>query len=96
MSIREDVVDAQSFNVLQSLVADYVFNKSLLTSELLVDFDHEHGVHGDLEYLHPRQNLLDIVEFCQTFYKLFDIGKNVFQFSIDWAPSIPTQDNGLV
>nr|CAN61631.1 hypothetical protein VITISV_038788 [Vitis vinifera] len=29
MSIREDVVDVQSFNVLQSLVADYVFNKSL-------------------------------------------------------------------
>ena len=29
MSIREDVVDAQSFNVLQSIVADYVFNKAL-------------------------------------------------------------------
>eukprot|EP00261_Vitis_vinifera_P038366 XP_019079609.1 PREDICTED: uncharacterized protein LOC109123665 [Vitis vinifera] len=29
MSIREDVVDGQSFNVLQSLVADYVFNKAL-------------------------------------------------------------------
>ncbi|XP_059596623.1 uncharacterized protein LOC132254630 [Vitis vinifera] len=29
MSIREDVVDTQSFNVLQSLVADYVFNKAL-------------------------------------------------------------------
>ncbi|RVX16975.1 hypothetical protein CK203_003420 [Vitis vinifera] len=29
MSIREDVVGAQSFNVLQSLVADCVFNKSL-------------------------------------------------------------------
>ena len=36
------------------------------------------------------------VEFCQTFFKLYDIGKDVFQFSIDWAPSIPTQDNGLV
>ncbi|KAJ9691535.1 hypothetical protein PVL29_013651 [Vitis rotundifolia] len=34
------------------------------------------------------------VEFCQTFFKLYDIGKDVFQFSIDWAPSIPTQDNG--
>ncbi|RVW32267.1 hypothetical protein CK203_079000 [Vitis vinifera] len=29
MSIHEDVVDAQSFNVLQSFVADYVFNKAL-------------------------------------------------------------------
>ncbi|KAL6320754.1 hypothetical protein AAG906_008754 [Vitis piasezkii] len=29
MSIREDMVDTQSFNVLQSLVADYVFNKAL-------------------------------------------------------------------
>ncbi|KAL6347797.1 hypothetical protein AAG906_026326 [Vitis piasezkii] len=36
-----------------------------------------------------------VVEFCQTFFKLYDIGKDVFQFSIDWAPSIPTQDNGL-
>ncbi|CBI32932.3 unnamed protein product, partial [Vitis vinifera] len=35
-----------------------------------------------------------VVEFCQTFFKLYDIGKDVFQFSIDWAPSIPTQDNG--
>ncbi|KAJ9671084.1 hypothetical protein PVL29_027194 [Vitis rotundifolia] len=34
------------------------------------------------------------VEFCQTFFKLYDMGKDVFQFSIDWAPSIPTQDNG--
>ncbi|RVW67450.1 hypothetical protein CK203_064177 [Vitis vinifera] len=51
MSIREDVVDTQSF-VLQSLVADYVFNKALSK------------------------------------------GKDVFQFSIDWAPLIPTQENG--
>ncbi|RVW87075.1 hypothetical protein CK203_048325 [Vitis vinifera] len=51
MSIREDVVDGQSFNVLQSLVADYVFNKALSKSELLVDFDHEHGVRGDFECL---------------------------------------------
>ena len=29
ISIREDVVDSQSFNALQSLVADYVFNKAL-------------------------------------------------------------------
>ncbi|RVW78211.1 hypothetical protein CK203_054732 [Vitis vinifera] len=36
------------------------------------------------------------VEFCQMFFKLYDIGKDVFQFSIDWAPSIPTQENGLV
>ena len=36
------------------------------------------------------------VEFCQAFFKLYDIGKYVFQFSIAWAPSIPTQDNGLV
>ncbi|CBI39067.3 unnamed protein product, partial [Vitis vinifera] len=35
-----------------------------------------------------------VVEFCQTFFKLYDIGKDVFQFSIDWAPSILTQDNG--
>ncbi|KAL6311709.1 hypothetical protein AAG906_025903 [Vitis piasezkii] len=26
-----------------------------------------------------------VVEFCQTFFKLYDIGKDVFQFSIDWA-----------
>ncbi|KAL6334218.1 hypothetical protein AAG906_007465 [Vitis piasezkii] len=32
MSIREDVVDTQSFNVLQSLVADYVFNKAGMLS----------------------------------------------------------------
>ncbi|KAL6311954.1 hypothetical protein AAG906_007434 [Vitis piasezkii] len=189
MSIREDVVDTQSFNVLQSLVADYVFNKALSKSELLVDFGHEHGVRGDFECLRPRQNLMDVVinleasklnyferqfigirsircylpttfsktsivskyisglddcenlfipmhdecpdhwylcvtnfknshiqildslrsknrdkfrlqsvktvvEFCQTFFKLYDIGKDVFQFSIDWAPSIPTQENG--
>ena len=94
MSIREDVVDTQSFNVLQSLVADYFFNKALskrfvvsrtfidvllqfspsygsnlvknvLTHyyfiELLVDFDHEHGVRGDFECLRPRQNLMDVV-----------------------------------
>ncbi|KAL6311758.1 hypothetical protein AAG906_022427 [Vitis piasezkii] len=96
MSIREDVVDTQSFNVLQSLVADYVFNKALSKSELLVDFGHEHGVRGDFACLRPRQNLMDVVEFCQTFFKLYDIGKDVFQFSIDWAPSIPTQENGLV
>ncbi|RVX02074.1 hypothetical protein CK203_025485 [Vitis vinifera] len=143
MSIREDVVDTQSFNVLQSLIADYVFNKALSKSELLVGFGHEHGVRGDFECLRPRQNLMDVlfipmhddcpghwylciidfkhfdiqildslrsksrdefrfksvkimVEFCQTFFKLYDIGKDVFQFSIDWAPSIPTQDNGLV
>eukprot|EP00261_Vitis_vinifera_P033163 XP_019074406.1 PREDICTED: ubiquitin-like-specific protease 1A [Vitis vinifera] len=203
MSTREDVVDTQSFNVLQSLVVDYVFNKALSKSELLVDFGHEHGVRGDFECLRPRQNLMDVVinleasklnyferqfigirsircylptpfsqmilcgslhpffdrktsivskyiselddceklfipmhddcpnhwylcvidfkhfdiqildslrsksrdefrfksvkivvEFCQTFFKLYDIGKDVFQFSIDWAPSIPTQDNG--
>ncbi|WKA05371.1 hypothetical protein VitviT2T_023341 [Vitis vinifera] len=35
-----------------------------------------------------------VVEFCQTFFKLYDIGKYIFQFSIDWASSIPTQDNG--
>ncbi|KAJ9689155.1 hypothetical protein PVL29_014688 [Vitis rotundifolia] len=35
-----------------------------------------------------------VVEFCQTFFKLYDIGKDVFQFSVDWAPSILTQDNG--
>ncbi|KAJ9682790.1 hypothetical protein PVL29_018670 [Vitis rotundifolia] len=35
------------------------------------------------------------VEFCQTFFKLYDIRKDVFQFSIDWAPSISTQDNGF-
>uniref|UniRef100_F6HBE2 Ubiquitin-like protease family profile domain-containing protein n=1 Tax=Vitis vinifera TaxID=29760 RepID=F6HBE2_VITVI len=35
-----------------------------------------------------------MVEFCQTFFKLYDIGTDVFQFSIDWAPSIPTQENG--
>ncbi|RVW14264.1 hypothetical protein CK203_095364 [Vitis vinifera] len=61
MSICEDVVDAQSFNVLQSLVADYVFNKTLSKSELLVDFDHEHGVRGDFECLCPRENLMDVV-----------------------------------
>ncbi|RVW71077.1 hypothetical protein CK203_061499 [Vitis vinifera] len=141
MSIRKDVVDTQSFNVLQSLVADYVFNKALSKSELLVDFGHEHGVRGDFACLCPRQNLMDVlfipmhdecpghwylcvidfknshtqildslrsknrdkfrfqsvktvVEFCQTFFKLSDIGKDVFQFSIDWAPSIPTQENG--
>ncbi|KAL6313786.1 hypothetical protein AAG906_010205 [Vitis piasezkii] len=60
MSIREDVVDTQSFNVLQSLVADYVFNKALSKSELLVDFGHEHGVRGDFECLRPRQNLMDV------------------------------------
>ncbi|RVW15462.1 hypothetical protein CK203_094694 [Vitis vinifera] len=60
MSICEEVVDAQSFNVLQSLLVDYVFNKALSKSELLVDFDHEHGVRGDFECLHPRQNLLDV------------------------------------
>ena len=102
MSIREDVVDAQSFNVLQSLVADYVFNKSLLTRfvvsrifidvllqfspsygsnlvknvlthyyfiELLVDFDHEHGVRGDFACLHPRQNLLDVVSIYLIYIK---------------------------
>ncbi|RVX03780.1 hypothetical protein CK203_022991 [Vitis vinifera] len=82
ISICEDVVDAQSFNVLQSLVADYVFNKALSKSELLVDFAREHGVRGDFDCLRPRQNLLDIIR------------KDVFQFSIDWAPSILTQDNG--
>eukprot|EP00261_Vitis_vinifera_P039134 XP_019080377.1 PREDICTED: uncharacterized protein LOC104881529 [Vitis vinifera] len=61
MSIREDVVDTQSFNVLQSLVADYVFNKALSKSELLVDFGHEHGVRGDFACLRPRQNLMDVV-----------------------------------
>ena len=40
--------------------------------------------------------IINQVEFCQTFFKLYDIGKDVFQFSIDWAPSIPTQENGLV
>ena len=30
-------------------------------SELLVDFDHEHGIRGDFECLRPRQNLLDVV-----------------------------------
>ena len=30
-------------------------------SELFVDFDHEHRVHGDSECLRPRQNLLDVV-----------------------------------
>ena len=30
-------------------------------SELFVDFDHEHGVHGDFKCLFPRQNLLDVV-----------------------------------
>ncbi|KAJ9707449.1 hypothetical protein PVL29_002466 [Vitis rotundifolia] len=34
------------------------------------------------------------IEFCQTFFKLYNIRKNVFQFSIDWAPPILTQDNG--
>eukprot|EP00261_Vitis_vinifera_P037664 XP_019078907.1 PREDICTED: uncharacterized protein LOC104880859 [Vitis vinifera] len=61
MSIREDVVDTQSFNVLQSLVADYVFNKALSKSELLVDFGHEHGVRGDFACLRPRKNLMDVV-----------------------------------
>ena len=41
MSIREDMVDGQSFNVLQSLVADYVFNKALskrfVVSRILID-----------------------------------------------------------
>ncbi|RVW97116.1 hypothetical protein CK203_030081 [Vitis vinifera] len=41
------------------------------------------------------QSVKTVVEFCQTFFKLYDIGKDVFQFSIDWAPSIPTQENGL-
>eukprot|EP00261_Vitis_vinifera_P039230 XP_019080473.1 PREDICTED: uncharacterized protein LOC104881558 [Vitis vinifera] len=36
------------------------------------------------------QSVKTVVEFCQTFFKLYDIGKDVFQFSIDWAPSIPT------
>ncbi|RVW18028.1 hypothetical protein CK203_115093 [Vitis vinifera] len=40
------------------------------------------------------QSVKTVVEFCQTFFKLSDIGKDVFQFSIDWAPSIPTQENG--
>ncbi|RVW96890.1 hypothetical protein CK203_026011 [Vitis vinifera] len=65
MSIREDVVDTQSFNVLQSLVADYVFNKALSKSELLVDFGHEHGVRGDFACLRPRQNLMDVCELVQ-------------------------------
>ena len=33
------------------------------------------------------------VEFFQTFFKLVDIRKNVFQLSIDWLPSVPTQGN---
>ena len=33
------------------------------------------------------------VEFFQIFFKLVDIRKNFFQFSIDWLPSVPTQDN---
>nr|CAN80224.1 hypothetical protein VITISV_027897 [Vitis vinifera] len=36
----------------------WVLNHSI---ELLVDFDHEHGVRGDFECLRPRQNLLDVV-----------------------------------
>ncbi|RVX20275.1 hypothetical protein CK203_004449 [Vitis vinifera] len=124
MSIREDVVDTQSFNVLQSLVADYVFNKALSKSELLVDFGHEHGLfipmHDEcpghwylcvIDFKNSHTQILDslrsknrdkfrfqsvktVVEFCQMFFKLSDIGKDVFQFSIDWAPSIPTQENG--
>ena len=31
MSMSEDMVDGQSLNVLQSLVTDYIFNKSLST-----------------------------------------------------------------
>ncbi|CBI17765.3 unnamed protein product, partial [Vitis vinifera] len=42
----------------------------------------------------PVSECQNSVEFCQTFFKLSDIGKDVFQFSIDWAPSIPTQENG--
>ncbi|CBI24116.3 unnamed protein product, partial [Vitis vinifera] len=42
------------------------------------------------------KNVKTVVEFCQTFFKLYDIGKDIFQFSINWVPSIPTQDNGLV
>ncbi|RVW20737.1 hypothetical protein CK203_106775 [Vitis vinifera] len=128
MSICEDVVDTQSFNVLQSLVADYVFNKALSKSELLVDFGHEHGVRGDFECLRPRQNLMDVLfipmhddcpshwYLCVIDFKHFDIqildslrsksqdefrfksvkivGKMSSNSSIDWAPSIPTQDNG--
>ena len=30
-------------------------------SKLLVDFDHEHGLRGDFEYLYHGQNLLDVV-----------------------------------
>ncbi|CBI39042.3 unnamed protein product, partial [Vitis vinifera] len=40
------------------------------------------------------QSVKIVVEFCQMFFKLYDIGKDVFQFSIDWALSIPTQENG--
>ncbi|CBI35086.3 unnamed protein product, partial [Vitis vinifera] len=29
------------------------------------------------------QSVKTVVEFCQTFFKLSDIGKDVFQFSID-------------
>ncbi|RVX20048.1 hypothetical protein CK203_004495 [Vitis vinifera] len=99
MSIREDVVDAQSFNVLQSLVADYDFNKALSKSELLVDFDHEHGVCGDLSAY-----ILDKI-YWMLFWIHCDQGvgtnsgysdKDVFQFSIDWAPSILTQDNRFI
>ncbi|KAL6342969.1 hypothetical protein AAG906_016989 [Vitis piasezkii] len=70
MSIREDVVDTQSFNVLQSLVADYVFNKALSKSELLVDFSHEYGVRGDFECLRPRQNLMDVCELVEDLSQL--------------------------
>ncbi|RVW83437.1 hypothetical protein CK203_051758 [Vitis vinifera] len=137
MSIREDVVDTQSFNVLQSLVADYVFNKALsksphpffdrktsIVSKYISELDDCEKLfipmHDDcpghwylcvIDFKHFDIQILDslrsksrdefrfksvkiVVEFCQTFFKLYDIGKDVFQFSIDWAPSIPTQDNG--
>ncbi|RVW66719.1 hypothetical protein CK203_065464 [Vitis vinifera] len=80
MSIREDVVDTQSFNVLQSLVADYVFNKALSKSELLVDFGHEHGVRGDFACLRPRQNLMDVGKMSSNSPLI--------------GSSIPTQENG--
>ncbi|CBI35563.3 unnamed protein product, partial [Vitis vinifera] len=40
------------------------------------------------------QSVKTVVEFCQTLFKLYDIRKDVFQFSIDSTPSISTQENG--
>ncbi|RVX06580.1 hypothetical protein CK203_029556 [Vitis vinifera] len=125
MSIHEDVVDTRSFNVLQSLVVDYVFNKALSKSELLVDFGHEHGVRGGFECLRPRQNLMDVqMILCGSPHPFFDrktsiVSKYISELddceklfipmhdecpghwerclpiSIDWAPSILTQENGV-